>query len=166
MAVNGNYTAIVQVKVKDEQLKKQLQTVGEKTTVNIKVKADTKELNSLKTNVKNTSKELKEYVNSANSVNQANEKLATSADKASKSTNELQGFLERTKKVFDFGLSTASLGLLYGALNEAKEAVFDFDAALTEFNKVSDLSGESLDRYIQNLGEMGEEVARTRKFCA
>ena len=40
----------------------------------------------------------------------------------------------------------------------------DFDDALTEFKKVSDLSGDSLNEYTQQLGELGESVARTRRF--
>lgn len=41
--------------------------------------------------------------------------------------------------------------------------VYNLDSALTEFRKVSDLSGESLDKYVQHLSELGETVARTGK---
>ncbi len=162
MAVSGNYTAIVQVKVSDTDLQKQLKTVGSKTTIDIKVNADTKAIDNLKTSINDISESAKQYSSNSSSANQANEKLATTADKASKSTNALAGYLERTKKVFDFGLSTASLGLLYGAINEAKDAIIEFDGELTNFKKVSDLSGESLDAYTQKLGEIGLEVGRTR----
>lgn len=37
----------------------------------------------------------------------------------------------------------------------------ELDAAVTEFKKVSDLTGQSLDNYVQKLGEMGTSVART-----
>lgn len=39
--------------------------------------------------------------------------------------------------------------------------VYELDSALTEFKKVSDLTGESLDNYIAKLGQIGETVART-----
>lgn len=163
MAVSGNYTAIVQVKVSDTELQKQLKTVGSNTTVTIKVNADTKAIDNLKTSIKDTTKEVKNYTNSSNSVSKNNEKISTTADKASKSTKSLaQDFVETTGKVAKFGASTAVIGLFYSAIQEAKEAVFEFDDALTEFNKVSSLSESQLDSYTQKLGEMGEEVARTR----
>lgn len=39
--------------------------------------------------------------------------------------------------------------------------VYELDTALTEFKKVSDLSGASLDNYVDKLSAMGSEVART-----
>lgn len=41
------------------------------------------------------------------------------------------------------------------------EQVYELDGALTEFKKVSDLSGESLSAYVDRLGKIGETVART-----
>ena len=41
------------------------------------------------------------------------------------------------------------------------EQVAELDSAITEFRKVSDLSGESLDNYVSELGELGKQVART-----
>lgn len=43
------------------------------------------------------------------------------------------------------------------------EQVYELDGALTEFKKVSDLSGDALDRYTDKLANMGQEVARTGK---
>lgn len=43
------------------------------------------------------------------------------------------------------------------------EEVYALDRALTEFKKVSDLSGTSLDSYVQKLSTMGSAVARTGK---
>lgn len=43
------------------------------------------------------------------------------------------------------------------------DQVYELDAALTEFKKVSDLSGSSLDQYVSKLSVMGEAVARTGK---
>lgn len=41
------------------------------------------------------------------------------------------------------------------------EQVFEVDNALTEFKKVSDLSGESLNQYVDQLQELGGTVGRT-----
>lgn len=38
---------------------------------------------------------------------------------------------------------------------------FELNSAMTEFQKVSDLTGDSLDSYVSKLGDMGETVART-----
>ena len=37
------------------------------------------------------------------------------------------------------------------------------DESLTEFKKVSTLSGNELDRYVDKLSEAGKQVARTGK---
>lgn len=71
-------------------------------------------------------------------------------------------FVDTTKKVLQFGLSTSVIGLFQNTLVDAVEIVKDFDDALTELKKVSDLSGDSLNEYTQYLGELGESVARTR----
>ena len=39
--------------------------------------------------------------------------------------------------------------------------VYELNSALIEFQKVSDLSGDSLDSYVAKLSELGESVART-----
>lgn len=43
------------------------------------------------------------------------------------------------------------------------EQVYELDAAMIEFQKVSDLSGQALDDYIVKLSDMGNSVARTGK---
>lgn len=41
--------------------------------------------------------------------------------------------------------------------------VYNLDAALIEFKKISTLSGEALDEYVEKLTVMGDTVARTGK---
>ncbi len=41
------------------------------------------------------------------------------------------------------------------------EQVYELDGALTEFKKISDLSGQALDDYVVKLQKMGNQVART-----
>ena len=41
------------------------------------------------------------------------------------------------------------------------DEVYALDTALTEFKKVSDLSGDALDSYVDKLNQMGDSVART-----
>lgn len=75
------------------------------------------------------------------------------------------------KKVTDNG---EDLNLTYNTANEIlrrtvsiigdlASQVATMDAALIEFQKVSDLSGTALDHYVDSLSKMGQSVARTGK---
>lgn len=46
-------------------------------------------------------------------------------------------------------------------IGEMVDQVYELNAAETEFKKVSDLSGSSLDNYVDKLSKTGSEVART-----
>ena len=50
---------------------------------------------------------------------------------------------------------------LQNGISNAVETVKEFDSALIEFRKVSDLAGESLTRYVAKLAEMGEITGST-----
>lgn len=73
-----------------------------------------------------------------------------------------EDFISTTGKVAKFALSTALIGAFTSAVGEAKQAVVEFDSALTELKKVSDLSDDALADYTKKLGELGQEVGRTR----
>lgn len=49
------------------------------------------------------------------------------------------------------------------AIKSMTSAIIELDSARTEFKKVSDLSGKSLDSYVNNLTKVGQSVARTGK---
>ena len=49
------------------------------------------------------------------------------------------------------------------AMSAMTEQVFALDKAQIEFQKISDLSGQALENYIDQLSGMGKEVARTGK---
>ena len=84
---------------------------------------------------------------------------------AAKSVKNLgSDFVSTLGKVTKFGAVTAIIGAFTTAITESIKTVKDFDDALTDFKKVSDLSGESLTEYTEKLGTLGETVARTRKY--
>lgn len=81
---------------------------------------------------------------------------------------------ELTEHTDSAAKSAENLGLTYQAarqmldstvdvISAMVEQVYELDTSLTEFKKVSDLSGASLDRYVSKLSEMGKTVARTGK---
>ena len=99
-------------------------------------------------------------------------KIQQQLDKISKNTNLN---LDNAKNSVDsLTGSVEDLGLTYQAanaimqtsldiINAMVEQTFELDTALTEFKKVSDLSGVALEEYTQKLSEMGQTVARTGK---
>lgn len=128
-----------------------------KTSVADYAKA-TDETNDLKDKISELSQQ--ELIAKANTelFDGANVSLSTSLKKLG------NDFVTTTLKVAKFALSTAIIGAFTKATYDAIEVVKDFDSTLTEFKKVSDLSGEALDEYTVKVGELGEAVARTRKF--
>ena len=77
-----------------------------------------------------------------------------------------QAFDDVIAKVGKFLLATMVINEVRKAMTEAINVVKEYDAALTDFKKVSDLSGDSLNTYAEKLGDLGTSVARTRKKCA
>ena len=49
------------------------------------------------------------------------------------------------------------------AIKSMASATIELDSAMTQFKKVSDLSGQSLYSYVNNLTKVGQSVARTGK---
>ena len=101
--------------------------------------------------------------NSITKVKSTVDTTSKSIQTASKHTRTLgEDFVSTAGKVAKFGAITAIFGLVTTVASEAVKSVKELDSAMTEFNKVSELSGESLTEYTKMLGEMGTEVARTR----
>lgn len=69
--------------------------------------------------------------------------------------------LNVTKKVIQFGAVTAVIRGVTSGMADMVQNVFELDAALTEFKKVSDLSGKGLERYTDQAYRTGREVAKT-----
>ena len=57
----------------------------------------------------------------------------------------------------------AMLNLATRAIKSFVGQTMEMDEALTEFKKVSTLSGNDLDRYVDKLAQAGKQVARTGK---
>lgn len=88
--------------------------------------------------------------------------ITKNLNEASKATKTLgQDFLDTSKKVAKFGAITAVLSAFTGVMYKAVDSVLEMDKALTEFKKVSDLSGDGLKEFTQRATEVGQAVART-----
>ena len=75
------------------------------------------------------------------------------------SVNGLTAAGERMNLTYQAAYSIVSKSI--GAISSMVGQVRELDSAITEFKKVSDLTGAALDNYVQQLGEMGSIVART-----
>jgi uncharacterized phage infection (PIP) family protein YhgE len=115
---------------------------SEKTTKT--VKKETEQVKQLDNQIKNLNVTQKEGVHSSNNLDLSFRSLG-----------------ETLVKVAKFKIVTEILMAFINAGNEAIQIVKDFDKELTEFRKVSDLSGQDLENYIQKLGELGDAVAST-----
>lgn len=97
-------------------------------------------------------------------IGKVTEKVTENVEKSRTGLNQLgQSFSDIIVKVAKFYLASLPIRAMQTAITSAIQSVKDFDSALTEFKKVSDLSGESLNKYTEKLEQLGKLTARTRK---
>lgn len=105
-------------------------------------------------------------------VAKAEKKLAEEAKNAAESQNKLATETKKAKSIFadftDTFMKMAkfnTINLIYDGLidkvSEAIQVTNEFDAAMTEFKKVTDTSNLNLSEYTKTLGELGEVTAST-----
>ena len=91
-----------------------------------------------------------------------------SVKEAAKNVGDLGDASSQAKgKVEDINLSFQAANEIFSKsisiISSMVEKVYNLDDALTEFKKISSLSGTALDDYTRKLSEMGQQVARTGK---
>ena len=132
---------------------------GELIQVTDKLNKATGEVNSTIT------KQKKAYKDTSSAVDENSKTLKSNAnamDKTTDSSKKLgQGILDIATKVAKFYVVTKAIQTVQQAMGEAVRMVKNMDDVMTDFRKVSDLSGESLQNYISNLGDLGTTVGRT-----
>ena len=91
--------------------------------------------------------------------------FSTTAQETQKSTSKLKAFgnetLSVSKKVIQFGAVTAIIRGVTSGMGDMVQKTFELDAALTEYKKVSDLTGKSLEKYTDQAFKAGRETAKT-----
>ena len=91
--------------------------------------------------------------------------FADTSKEVEKSNSKLKAFgnesMHVAKKVVQFGAVTAVIRGVTSGIGDMVQNTFELDAALTEFKKVSDLSGEGLKRYTDQAYKAGRQTART-----
>ena len=71
--------------------------------------------------------------------------------------------METGRRLMAYFTSLVSMASIIGSIKSAFQAVKDIDLSLTELRKVSDLTGESLDRFVKRAFDAGNEIGRTGK---
>lgn len=85
-----------------------------------------------------------------------------SAEKANYGVKNLGWNLsDAISRLSNFYIASLPIRAVQTAITETIATVKDFDSALIEFRKVSDLAGESLTNYVDKLAEMGEVTGST-----
>ncbi len=103
------------------------------------------------------------YNKAGEQVGETTRKYSDAIIKAEKHVSSLgEKFVANTKKVAQFAMSTALIGAFTSSIYKAVEAVKEYDDAMTGFRKVSDLSGQGLEDYANQLGVLGESVYRSK----
>ena len=148
-----NYDKARGVKTQIEQIKT---ATGEYATVVSKLNSQGQVLEQVITRV---GRSANNATNSIDNLNKAQQNLNTSTKH---SISVFKDFTNTFLKMAKFN----TINLIYdGIINKTSEAIQitnDFDAAMTEFKKVTDTSNLSLSDYTNTLGEYGEAVARTQ----
>ena len=80
------------------------------------------------------------------------------------STSLFKDFTATFMKMAKFNTINLIYDSIINKMSEAIQITNDFDAAMTEFKKVTDTTSLSLSDYTEQLGQLGETTARTTKF--
>ena len=119
---------------------------------NKKLVADTIEISDANKKAENSFNKYKSTLNYINSA----------TNQASQSTKTFgQSLSDAISRLAKYTIAMLPIQMLRNGIQEAIVTLQEFDSALIEFRKVSDLAGESLTRYVAKLAEMGEITGST-----
>ena len=126
--------------------------------------------------LKQTVKTEIQLINDETKATQTEEKRTDATEKATHSTQKLaqstkqaavetktfgQQLSDAITRLARYYIASMPIQMVRKGIQEAITTVKEFDSALIEFRKVSDLAGESLTRYVAKLAEMGEVTGST-----
>ena len=147
-ATNGrNYSIVVGIKLDTSDVQKQLDAIKSRE---IKVKVDVEGNEKLK--------------ETAETMGQLPKHSKTIKEETDKATDSIKDQVDEVEKLgLTYQQANAIMSKSVEMIGMMVDSVFSLDDALTSFKKVSDLSGQSLDNYVEKLTQMGLEVGRTGK---
>lgn len=107
--------------------------------------------------------DIKKFQNKKVNINMkdTNKQVSESVGLFDALSNKAQHLSQTFADVAANQLVSTGLRVLRQGISDAIEEVVNFDAVLIEFRKVSDITGESLDNYIEKAAQLGETVGRS-----
>lgn len=175
MGAGGEYTIKVHGVLDDAQIKAQLASLGKEsgaimnggakgktggmfTTIGKDAQKARKQVRLANGEIVTTQKTMSKAPKGANIYSN----IGKSAKQATKQTGHFgKTMLDVGKKVTMFGAVTDVIRGVGTGIGAVVQNVFDLDSAMTEFKKVSDLSGKGLENYANQAYEAGRETAKT-----
>lgn len=118
----------------------------------------TREITSIETPLERVNQAISHQATNTNKLSQSQQNLNTHAQR---SVTLFQDFTNTFLKMAKFNTINLIYDGLIDRMSEAIQITNDFDAAMTEFKKVTDTTELSLNDYTETLGELGEATART-----
>lgn len=156
---NGSFLLNLRAVLDTSSINRQIQEIGRTQRINI----DSRGVQQVTQETRRWQEGLNRVVTETRNIDAATGKVTSTMRTVNESAQRVsQSFTDIVSKVGKFLLATTIISGFTMAIRGAVDAVFDFDKALIEFNKVSELSGDGLEEYTDKLKEMGSEVARTR----
>lgn len=161
--INGQVDAV--------KLDSSIKKITTSNTYKIQIEADgsstnrlSKSIQSVTDNTGQATKTIQKFNAKTGELDSTTQKVTSTMINSGKSLKDIaSNFTDIIKKVTLFGGATAIIGLVTSAIGQAVKTVHEMDDAIVEFQKVSNLSGKSLNDYVKKLGEMGVKTGSTTK---
>lgn len=110
-----------------------------------------------------TTNELGEQL--APTIRTVSDNIRQTGDASQQTANQVKtlgnSFANAVSQLTKYYLASLPIRAVQKTITETIDTVKEFDSALVEFRKVSDLAGESLNNYVKNLAQMGEKTGST-----
>lgn len=175
MGAGGQYTIRVHGVLDDAQIRAQLASLGKQSgaimgggkkgktngafgAIGKDATKAQKQVKGLNTAIDTTNKKIKQAPKIAGGYTHIGKGAQQSAKDVKKFGSTT---LDVTKKVVQFGAVTAVIRGVTSGIGSMVQQTFELDGALTEFKKVSDLSGKGLEKYTEQAYKLGGTVAKT-----
>ena len=121
-------------------------------------------LSSIQSQLKELTKGTKfEIQADSSSVTKLKNSLTDLGNEAQNAKQHTQGLNEIIQKFTTWSIGAAVVNKTKDAIADMVQQVFDLDASLVEFNKVTDVTPEQLQQITNEAYKLGEQLARTGK---
>lgn len=118
------------------------------------IKVDTSSVKTAQKDIQNLKQEIE-------SINKQTIKLTVDTTTLTQTESVMKRLTGSFNELLKLRASYSVISLFANAINLAKQSIMEFDSALTEYNKVTQLNSEGMERQISKLKGYAKEVGRT-----